>query len=94
MKFLIFFEIVQSDCVFVVTAIRARIVLGLVQSLIGKISKNFCKSLSPPFGASWRADRFPFLRWLLKSAIWFCLLGYSRRVRKNFSEVWSQSGFV
>ena len=94
MKFLIFLAIVQNDCVFVATAIRARIVLGLVQSLIGKTSKHFCKSLSPPFGASWRADRFPFLRWLLKSAIWFCLLGYSRRVRKNFSEVWSQSGFV
>ena len=84
----------QNDCVFVVTAIRARIVLGLMQSLIGKISKNFCKTLSLQFEASWRADRFPFLRWLLKSAIWFCLLGYSRRVRKNFSEVWSQSGFV
>ena len=94
MKCLIFFEIVQNDCVFVVTASRARIVLGLVQSLIGKTSKHFCKSLPLPFGASWRADRFPFLRWLLKSAIWFCLLGYSRRVRKNFSEVWSQSGFV
>lgn len=84
----------QNDCVFVVTAIQARIVLGLVQSLIGKISKNFCKTLSLQFEASWRADRFPFLRWLLKSAIWFCLLGYSKRVRKNFSEVWSQSGFV
>ena len=63
MKFLIFFEIVKNDCVFVVTAIRARIVLGLVQSLIGKISKNFCKTLSLQFEASWRADRFPFLRW-------------------------------
>jgi hypothetical protein len=62
-KFLIFFEIVQNDCVFVVTAIRAGIVLGLVQSLIGKISKNFCKTLSLQFEASWRADRFPFLRW-------------------------------
>jgi len=62
-KFLIFFEIVQNDCVFVVTAIRARIVLGLVQSLIGKISKNLCKTLSLHFEASWKADRFPFLRW-------------------------------
>lgn len=94
MRFLIFFEILQSDCVFIVTAIRAKNVLRLVKSLSEKISKNCCKTLSLQFRASWRADRFPFLRWLLKSAIWFCLLGYSRRVRKNFSEVWSQSGFV
>ena len=52
MKFLIFFEIVKNDFVFVVTAIRARIVLGLVQSLIGKISKNLCKTLSLHFEAS------------------------------------------
>ena len=63
MKFLIFFEIVKNDFVFVVSAIRAGIVLGLVQSLIGKISKNLCKTLSLQFEASWRADSFPFLRW-------------------------------
>ena len=84
----------QNDCVFVVAAIRARIVLGLVQSLIGKISNYFCKTLILQFEASKRADRSPFLRWLLKCAIWFCLLGYFIRVRENFSEVWSQSGFV
>lgn len=89
MNFLIYFAIVQNDCAFVIAATRTRIVLGLVQSPIEKISEHFCQTLSQQFEASWRAYRFPFLRWLLESAIWFCLLGCFRPVKKNFSEVWS-----